>query len=82
MLALWDSRTGAALARLFVVGPGTVVGHVAAYFRLGEMTAPAGTRRVVGVMVVNRGSAGSSCVLVLELDVLLRFRHGVRVVAV
>jgi hypothetical protein len=53
MLALWNSRTGAALARLFVVGPGTVVGHVAAYFRLGEMSAPAGTRRVVGVMVVD-----------------------------
>jgi hypothetical protein len=76
------SDVGAALARLFVVGPVPVVGHVAAYFRLGEVGVPAGTRSVVCIVVVNRGSAGSSCVLVLELDVLLRFRHGVRVVAV
>jgi len=76
------SNLGAALARLVVVGPGTVVGHVAAYFRLGDLSVPARTRRVFRVLDIVGGPAGSSCFLVLELHVLLRFRHGMRKVAV
>lgn len=77
------SKSRTALARLVVVGgPGTVVGHVAAYFRLSNLLAPARTRRVVCILTVVGRPAGSSCLLVLELDVLLRFRHGGRVVAV
>lgn len=52
-VSLVNSSQEAALARLVVVGPGTVVGHVAAYFRLGELSIPARTGRVVRVMIIN-----------------------------
>lgn len=69
------------MARLVVVGPGTVVGHVAAYFRLGDLLAPGGARGIVCILAVVGGPA-SCLVVVLELDVLLGFRHGGRVVAI
>lgn len=61
------------MSRLVVVCPVGIVGLVASYFGFGDMAIAGGRMRLVGRVL--RVPPLSQPILVLELDLLLRFRH-------